>query len=150
MKDEERVPAAKAELAAYRENAQDEKYRAAAKQAEKMRREQVDQALAARRNVITLPSLIVQREFAPARFGPVVGASTAVGQVAYAFAPVLAGLAHDLAGGYLATMPDEAAFKNPEISKYVRKYHTANPEYDVMDRVKMGRYIENIRQRPLF
>lgn len=51
-------------------------------------------------NVITLPSLIVQREFAPARFGPVVGASTAVGQVAYAFAPVLAGLAHDLAGGY--------------------------------------------------
>jgi 4-hydroxybutyryl-CoA dehydratase/vinylacetyl-CoA-Delta-isomerase len=53
-------------------------------------------------------------------------------------------LAHDLAGGYLATMPDEASFKNPEISKYVRKYHTANPEYDVMDRVKMGRYIENM------
>jgi 4-hydroxybutyryl-CoA dehydratase/vinylacetyl-CoA-Delta-isomerase len=53
-------------------------------------------------------------------------------------------LAHDLAGGYLATMPDEAAFRNPEIARYVRKYHTANPEYDVMDRVKMGRYIENM------
>lgn len=53
-------------------------------------------------------------------------------------------LAHDLAGGYLATMPDEASFENPEISKYVRKYHVANPDYDVMDRVKMGRYIENM------
>lgn len=53
-------------------------------------------------------------------------------------------LAHDLAGGYLATMPDEASFENPEIAKYVKKYHVANPEYDVMDRVKMGRYIENM------
>jgi 4-hydroxybutyryl-CoA dehydratase/vinylacetyl-CoA-Delta-isomerase len=53
-------------------------------------------------------------------------------------------LAHDLAGGYLATMPDEAAFQNPEIAKYVEKYHVANPEYTAMDRVKMGRYIENM------
>ena len=53
-------------------------------------------------------------------------------------------LAHDLAGGYLATMPDEEAFDHPEIGKYVKKYHTANPEFDVMDRVKMGRYIENM------
>ncbi len=55
-------------------------------------------------NVITLPSLIVQREFAAARFGPVVGLSTAVGQVAYAFAPALAGLVHDIAGGYAPVM----------------------------------------------
>jgi len=53
-------------------------------------------------------------------------------------------LSHDLAGGFLATMPDERAFNNPEISEYVRKYHTANPEYDVMDRIRMGRYIENM------
>ncbi len=53
-------------------------------------------------------------------------------------------LSHDLAGGFLATMPDEKAFNNPEISEYVRKYHTANPEYDVMDRIRMGRYIENM------
>jgi 4-hydroxybutyryl-CoA dehydratase/vinylacetyl-CoA-Delta-isomerase len=26
----------------------------------------------------------------------------------------------------------------------VRKYHTANPEYDVMDRIRVGRYIENM------
>jgi 4-hydroxybutyryl-CoA dehydratase/vinylacetyl-CoA-Delta-isomerase len=53
-------------------------------------------------------------------------------------------LSHDLAGGFLATMPDEKAFNNPEISEYVRKYHTANPDYDVMDRIRMGRYIENM------
>jgi len=53
-------------------------------------------------------------------------------------------LAHDLAGGYLATLPDEASFDNPVIGKYVKKYHVANPEYDVMDRVKMGRFIENV------
>jgi 4-hydroxybutyryl-CoA dehydratase / vinylacetyl-CoA-Delta-isomerase len=53
-------------------------------------------------------------------------------------------LAHDLAGGFLATMPDSKALDNPEIGDYVRKYHTANPEYDVMDRVRVGRYIENM------
>jgi 4-hydroxybutyryl-CoA dehydratase/vinylacetyl-CoA-Delta-isomerase len=53
-------------------------------------------------------------------------------------------LSHDLAGGFLATMPDHAAFENPEIGDYVKKYHTANPEYDVMERVRMGRYIENV------
>jgi MFS family permease len=51
-------------------------------------------------NVITLPSLLIQREFAPARFGALVGLSTAIGQVAYAFAPALAGVVHDLASGY--------------------------------------------------
>jgi 4-hydroxybutyryl-CoA dehydratase/vinylacetyl-CoA-Delta-isomerase len=53
-------------------------------------------------------------------------------------------LSHDLAGGFLATIPDSKAFDNPEISGWVRKYHTANPEYDVMDRIRVGRYIENM------
>ena len=53
-------------------------------------------------------------------------------------------ISHDLAGGFLATMPDEKAFENPEIGDLIRKYHTANPEYDVMERVKVGRYIENM------
>ena len=53
-------------------------------------------------------------------------------------------LSHDLAGGFLATMPDQAALENPEISVLVRKYHTANPEYDVDERIKLGRYIENM------
>ena len=53
-------------------------------------------------------------------------------------------LAHDLAGGFLATMPDQKSFENPEIAGFVRKYHTANPDYSVEDRVRMGRYIENM------
>ncbi|MGA9865447.1 MAG: MFS transporter [Acetobacteraceae bacterium] len=51
-------------------------------------------------NVITLPSLIVQREFPPAAFGMVIGLSTAVGQLTYAFAPAVLGVIRDLAGGY--------------------------------------------------
>ena len=53
-------------------------------------------------------------------------------------------LSHDLAGGFLATMPDRGSFENPEISEWVKKFHTANPEYDVMERVRMGRYIEGM------
>ena len=56
----------------------------------------------------------------------------------------VARLAHDIAGGYLATMPEEQAFEHPEIGKYVKKYHVANPAYSAEDRVKMGRYIENM------
>jgi predicted MFS family arabinose efflux permease len=51
-------------------------------------------------NVITLPSLIVQREFASRSFGLVIGLSTAVGQLTYAFAPALIGALHDAFDGY--------------------------------------------------
>ena len=53
-------------------------------------------------------------------------------------------ISHDLAGGFLATMPDQQALENPEIGDLVRKYHTANPDYDVDERLKLGRYIENM------
>ncbi len=53
-------------------------------------------------------------------------------------------LSHDLAGGFLATMPDATALDNPEISDWIRKYYAANPEYDVMERIRFGRYIENM------
>jgi len=53
-------------------------------------------------------------------------------------------LSHDLAGGFLATMPGERSFENPEIARFVKKYHQANPDYDVRERVKLGRYIENM------
>lgn len=53
-------------------------------------------------------------------------------------------LSHDLAGGFLATLPDSKALDNPEIGDWVRKYYSANPDYDVMDRVRYGRYIENM------
>lgn len=53
-------------------------------------------------------------------------------------------LSHDLAGGFLATMPDQKSLENPEIGDLVRKYHTANPDYTADERIRYGRYIENM------
>jgi MFS family permease len=54
-------------------------------------------------NLITLPSLIVQREFDPRSFGVLVSLITAINQVTYAFGPGIIGLLRDLSGGY--TLP---------------------------------------------
>ena len=51
-------------------------------------------------NLITLPALIVQREFPAGDFARVVGLATAVQQFAYAFGPGATGLMRDAAGGY--------------------------------------------------
>ena len=55
-------------------------------------------------NTITLPSLIIQREFPAGSFGMLVGLSTAVGQLGYSFAPAIIGVVHDLSGGYGAAL----------------------------------------------
>jgi predicted MFS family arabinose efflux permease len=55
-------------------------------------------------NVITFPSLIIQREFDAASFGLLVGLSTAITQFTYAFGPGLLGLVRDLSGGYTASL----------------------------------------------
>jgi MFS family permease len=55
-------------------------------------------------NVITLPAILVQREFAAASFGVVVGLSSAIGQFTLALGPALFGLLHDMAGGYGAVL----------------------------------------------
>jgi MFS family permease len=55
-------------------------------------------------NVITLPALLIQREFSPASFGLVIGLSTAIGQFALALAPGLFGVLHDATGGYAAVL----------------------------------------------
>lgn len=54
-------------------------------------------------NLITLPSLIVQREFASSSFGVLISLSTAINQVTYAFGPGVIGLLRDLSGSY--TLP---------------------------------------------
>jgi predicted MFS family arabinose efflux permease len=54
-------------------------------------------------NLITLPSLIVQREFAPQAFGVLVSLVTAINQITYAFGPGVVGLLRDLSGSY--TLP---------------------------------------------
>src|SRR5207244_1619149 len=53
-------------------------------------------------NIITLPSLIVQREFPSAAFGMVLGLSTAIGTFAGALGPGLIGLIRDATGNYAA------------------------------------------------
>ncbi len=51
-------------------------------------------------NLITLPSLIVQREFDPRSFGVLISLITAINQVTYAFGPGVVGLLRDAAGSY--------------------------------------------------
>jgi MFS family permease len=55
-------------------------------------------------NLITFPSLIIQREFEAASFGLLIGLSTAVSQFTYAFGPGTLGLLRDAAGGYWAAI----------------------------------------------
>jgi MFS family permease len=55
-------------------------------------------------NLVTLPALIIQQEFAATSFGMLVALSTAIGQFTYAFGPGLLGLVHDLTGGYAAAL----------------------------------------------
>ncbi len=55
-------------------------------------------------NIITLPSLIVQREFPGPSFAMVLGLSTAIGTFAGALGPGLIGLFRDLTGDYGAAL----------------------------------------------
>lgn len=51
-------------------------------------------------NLITLPALIVQREFDPRSFGVLVSLVTAINQITYAFGPGAIGLLRDASGSY--------------------------------------------------
>jgi predicted MFS family arabinose efflux permease len=51
-------------------------------------------------NLITLPSLIVQREFDSHAFGVLISLITAINQVTYAFGPGVIGLLRDASGSY--------------------------------------------------
>ena len=51
-------------------------------------------------NLISLPPLIAQREFAAADVGRVVALVTAINQAVFAFAPAILGVLRDLEGGY--------------------------------------------------
>lgn len=55
-------------------------------------------------NLITFPSLIIQREFEAASFGVLVALSTAITQFTYAFGPGLLGLVRDATGSYTAPL----------------------------------------------
>jgi predicted MFS family arabinose efflux permease len=51
-------------------------------------------------NLITLPSLIVQREFDPRAFGVLISLITAINQLTYAFGPGVVGVLRDISGSY--------------------------------------------------
>lgn len=56
----------------------------------------------------------------------------------------IARLAHDVAGGILATMPFENDLKSPEIGKYVEKYLAGVEGVSTENRMKILRLIENM------
>jgi predicted MFS family arabinose efflux permease len=51
-------------------------------------------------NIIVLPTLVVQREFAASAFGAVLGLSNAISQIAYSLTLVMIGALRDRAGNY--------------------------------------------------
>jgi cyanate permease len=55
-------------------------------------------------NLLTLPSLIIQREFDAASFGMLVGLSWAISQFTYAFGPGVVGVMRDWTGSYTAPL----------------------------------------------
>ena len=55
-------------------------------------------------NVVSLPSVIIGQEFAAGSFALVIGLSTAIGQVAWSFAPALVGAVRDITGNYGAAL----------------------------------------------
>ena len=56
----------------------------------------------------------------------------------------MARLATDIAGGLLGTMPAAQDLQDPVAGPYIKKYLAANPEYQVVDRMKVLRLIENL------
>jgi cyanate permease len=55
-------------------------------------------------NLVTLPSLVIQREFEARAFGMLVGLCWAITQFTYAFGPGVLGVLRDLAGNYTAAL----------------------------------------------
>jgi 4-hydroxybutyryl-CoA dehydratase/vinylacetyl-CoA-Delta-isomerase len=53
-------------------------------------------------------------------------------------------LAHDVAGGFIATLPYEADLKAPETGPYIKKYFAASPKVSTEDRIRMARLLENM------
>jgi 4-hydroxybutyryl-CoA dehydratase/vinylacetyl-CoA-Delta-isomerase len=52
-------------------------------------------------------------------------------------------LAHDITGGFIATLPSEKDLADPVTGPIIKKYFQGNANVPAMDRIKMGRLIEN-------
>lgn len=53
-------------------------------------------------------------------------------------------LSHDIAGGFIATLPSEKDLRHPEIGPYVEKYFKGVAAIATEDRIRMARLIENM------
>lgn len=62
-------------------------------------------------NLVSLPPLIIQREFPPADVGRAVALTVAINQATFAFAPAVLGAVRDLAGTYLVAFAIAAALQ---------------------------------------
>jgi len=56
----------------------------------------------------------------------------------------IARLAHDIAGGFIATLPYEADYRSPVTGPYIEKYFTADPKVPTEHRIRLARLIENM------
>src|SRR6185503_20649969 len=55
-------------------------------------------------NLLTLPALVIQREFEAASFGTLIALSWAIFQFTYSFGPGVLGVVRDATGGYTAPL----------------------------------------------
>ena len=53
-------------------------------------------------------------------------------------------LAHDIAGGFIATLPYEADYRSDDCHGYIDKYFAADAKYKTEDRIRMARLLENM------
>lgn len=58
--------------------------------------------------------------------------------------PEVTRLAQDIAGGFVATLPSEKELENPRVAPFIHKYYKTGEHVDPLDRIKMGRLIENM------
>lgn len=53
-------------------------------------------------------------------------------------------LAHDIAGGFIATLPYEKDYKSPQTRQYIEKYFKGRGDIPTENRIKMARLLENM------
>lgn len=56
----------------------------------------------------------------------------------------VARLSHDIAGGFIATMPSDKDLNDPKLGPLVRKYLAADSKFPIEDRFRMARLLENM------
>jgi MFS family permease len=78
-------------------------------------------------NLITLPPLIIHREFEPAAFGTVLGLSTAICGVVSAFGPGIVGFARSATGDYTAALMLCLTLQLVSAAVVLRRPRRANP-----------------------